>query len=543
MLSFPALIHREQAIFGKYCLKIAMKKQKYSPQISQPYYSDNRQGGAVLHRYLDDQFISRFTNQAQANQLAADSHHWLDEDRFDNKDKPCLRLPVHRTFYIVCCEANCNAPGHPAFDPGRIESAGFVIRQQLEDGKALRWMVKDGIDIGWDIAQNMNVDEPDEYRYLLDKGYTVARSPEPAYSGEKTYPLSPIQVSDKTRQHTLLYGFLPLGGQSYPSSTELDKPQLTDLMKELTWPLGSFVAPVSSGQAVPMPRWVENKAQHSGHLIKNGEIQQAAAEFLALLVERFHFFKQDNDQNAEIIALLNSINFYWGYDQGENPSHYRKTYSVYHYLKRNQTALENWLIEYHIADDDINAANAKQFFSRNLQLFITQENASALQLIIARRSLGVVELALSDLPEPRYQRESLYYAKTFLRYRDAKGCLKIVWGESTIPFYVAAPFDPDASRPHLIQMPELKDLTKGLANGAALRVPKSLADVIESIKPDLGDPGKNNKTSRSEGGWMYVFSIPILTTCAMILLMVLVNLLNFIFRWIPWVILRIPIPK
>lgn len=520
-----------------------MKKQKYSPQISKPYYSDHRQGGAVLHRYLDDQFLTRFANQAQANQLAQDNHSWLDEDRFDNKDKPCLRLPIHRTFYIVCSEAYCNAPGYPAFDPRRIESAGFVIRQQLEDGKALQWMVKDGIDKGWEIPQNVAIDEPDEYRYLLDKGYTVAQSPEPAYSGEKTYPLSPVQVTDKTRQHTLLYGFLPLGGQSYPSASARDKPRLDIMIQELTWPLGSFVESLSSGQSAPTPRWIESNVHHSGHLIQNGEIQPAAAEFLALLVERFHLFEQENTENSEIIALLKSINLYWGKGRGENPSYYRQIHNVYQYLKRYQDALQDWLTEYRIADGDIAQANAKKFFSRYLQLFISQENANGLKLIIARRSLGIVDLALSDLPEPRYQRDSLYYAKTFLRYRDTKGCLQVVWGETTNPFYVAAPFDPDASRPHLIQMPELKDLTKGLANGAALRVPKSLADIVERIKPDLGDPGQKNKNSRSGGDWMYVFSIPILTTCAMILLMILVNLLNFIFRWIPWVILRIPIPK
>ncbi len=524
-----------------------MKKQKYSPQLSKPYYSDNRQGGAVLHRYLDDQFLTRFTHQAQANLLGQDKQNWLDDDRFDNKDNPCLRLPIHRTFYIVSCEAFCNAPGQPAFEPSRIESAGFVIRQQDSEGQELRWMLKDGIDTGWDVAQNIAIDEPDEYRYLLDKGYTAVRTPEPAYSGEQTYPLSPIQVKADSRQHTLLYGFLPLAGQSYPSVTDVAKPNLSDMMQELTWPLGSFVEPLRSGDPAPIPRWIENTQQHSGHLIQNGEIQQAAAELLVMLFERFHLFEQQNTENFEIIALLSQIRLHWGRGHGngrdKRPSDYRQRHNAYQYLRRYQETIKNWLDEYHISNEDAALTNAKSKLANNLQLFISEENASDLKLILARRSLGIVELALSDLPEPRYQREGIYYAKTFLRYRDGNGCLKVVWGASTIPFHVAAPFDPDASRPHLIQMPELKDLTKGLANGAALKVPKSLSDIIETIKPDLAEPGQKDKKSRSDGGWMYIFSIPILTTCAMILLMVLVNLLNFIFRWIPWVILRIPIPK
>lgn len=513
-----------------------MKTQKYSPQLRSPYYSDARQGGAVLHRYLDDQFLTRFANQARANLLSQDSHNWLDEDRFADKHNPCLRLPIHRTFYVICCEACCNAPGQPPLDPSQIESAGFVIRQQVK-GQDLRWMVRDGLDVGWAIPQNPGIDEPDEYRYLLHKGYTEAHSPEPAYSGEQTYPLSPTLAQDTlskpARAHNLLYGFLPLGGQSYPTASEVDKPSLTDVMKELSWPLGSHQ---STG-------WVENNSQHSGHLIQAGKVQQAAAELLAMLFERFHILDVDKSENAELIGLLKNINVQWGSGSGHVPDDYKQGYSLYQYLDTYANKVEDWLTEYHAVDGDPAPANAKGLLHSRLQLFISEGDAGDLRLLLARRSLGVIELALSDLPESRYQRDGLYYAKVFLRYRDAKGCPKIVWGPATVPFRVAAPFDPEASRPHLIQMPGLEDLKRGLANGAAMRVPKSLADVIERIKPDLGDPGENNKKSRSDGGWMYIFSIPILTICAMILLMILVSLLNFIFRWIPWVILRIPIPK
>lgn len=516
-----------------------MKRQKYTPQICAPYYSDARQSGAVLHRYLDDQFISRFANQAQANQLSQDNHQWIDEDRFVDKKYPCLRLPVHRTFYVICCEACCNAPGQPALDPSRIESAGFVIRQQVK-GKDLRWMLRDGLDKGWEVPQNPGIDEPDEYRYLLNKGYTEARSPEPAYSGEMTYPLSPTLVkktlSKPERSHTLLYGFVPLGGQSYPSASEVDKPLLSEVMNELIWPVGTY----------QRSSWIENSAQHSGHLIQNGRLEQAAAELILLLVERFHIFDSDNNtENSELITLLRSIFTYRGGSSGgHKSSNYEKSFNFHSYLLGSKNRINNWIAAYHSLDSDLSLANSKQRLQSNLQLFITEDQANDLRLLLARRSLGVIELALSDLPEPRYQRDGLYYAKVFLRYVDEKGCKKIVWGPSSIAFRVAAPFDPQASRPQLIQMPGLDDLKRGLANGAVLRAPKSLSDVIERIKPDLGEPGERPPKSRGgDGGWMYVFSIPIITIVAMILLMVMVSLLNFIFRWIPWVIQRIPIPK
>jgi len=515
-----------------------MKRQKYTPLICAPYYSDARQSGAVLHRYLDDQFIPRFANQAQANQLSQDSHKWIDEDRFVDNKYPSLRLPLHRTFYVLCCEACCNAPGQPALDPSRIESAGFVIRQQVK-GNDLRWMQRDGLDTGWEIPQNPGVDEPDEYRYLLNKGYLEARSPEPAYSGEVTYPLSPTLVQDKlskpTRAHNLLYGFVPLGGQGYSSASSDDKPSLNEVMSQSIWPIGTYQRSI----------WVENSSKHSGHLIQSGVVQQAGAELLALLFERFHILESDNNtENAELINLLKDIKPYWGSGGGHDPEDYSQAYHLYEYLRRYRNRVDDWLAAYHNFDSDLNLANSSAKLHSRLQLFISEDQASDLRLLLARRTQGVIELALSDLPEPRYHRDGLYYAKTFLRYIDEKGCAKIIWGPSSVPFRVAAPFDPQASRPQLIQMPSLDDLKRGLANGVVLRTPKSLSDVIERIKPDLGDPGERPAKSRGgDGGWMYIFSIPIITIVAMILLMVVVSLLNFIFRWIPWVIQRIPVPK
>jgi hypothetical protein len=43
-------------------------------------------------------------------------------------------------------------------------------------------------------------------------------------------------------------------------------------------------------------------------------------------------------------------------------------------------------------------------------------------------------------------------------------------------------------------------------------------------------------------GMICTFSIPIITICALILLMVIVLLFEFIFKWIPWFIVCFPLP-
>ncbi|WP_213982412.1 hypothetical protein [Sphingomonas sp. dw_22] len=59
---------------------------------------------------------------------------------------------------------------------------------------------------------------------------------------------------------------------------------------------------------------------------------------------------------------------------------------------------------------------------------------------------------------------------------------------------------------------------------------------------EIGDGGgcKNNGL---EIGMICSLSIPIITLCALILLIIIVTLLDFIFRWLPWFICCFPVPK
>jgi hypothetical protein len=59
---------------------------------------------------------------------------------------------------------------------------------------------------------------------------------------------------------------------------------------------------------------------------------------------------------------------------------------------------------------------------------------------------------------------------------------------------------------------------------------------------DTGDGGgcKNNGI---DIGMICSLSIPIITICALILLTIIITLLDFIFRWVPFFILCFPVPK
>ena len=135
--------------------------------------------------------------------------------------------------------------------------------------------------------------------------------------------------------------------------------------------------------------------------------------------------------------------------------------------------------------------------------------------------------------------------------------------EPTEAFRLASFFDSDApARPIRITLPTdttpagLRKHAKGTAFvlsdvlcGQVQRA-KGLGfiDLVLQVLPwpfhkdiDVGD-GAGCKSNGVDIGMICSISIPIITLCALILLMIIISLLDFIFRWIPWFIACFPVP-
>lgn len=134
----------------------------------------------------------------------------------------------------------------------------------------------------------------------------------------------------------------------------------------------------------------------------------------------------------------------------------------------------------------------------------------------------------------------------------------------SVRFKLASFFDPDAPvRPITITLPT--DTTPaGLrkhGRGAAFVMSDILCgqvqrakglgfiDLVLQVLPwpfhkdiDVGDGG-SCRGGGVEIGMICSLSIPIITLCALILLIIIVTLLDFIFRWLPWFIACFPVPK
>ncbi len=138
--------------------------------------------------------------------------------------------------------------------------------------------------------------------------------------------------------------------------------------------------------------------------------------------------------------------------------------------------------------------------------------------------------------------------------------------EPTRAFQLAGFFDPDApARPIRIALPldtspaGLRKFDKNTAFmisdmlcGQINRVKAlGLGDLIRTVLPwplhkDISVPDGGACTDKSDPsiqvGMICSLSIPIITICALLLLMIIVNLLDIIFRWVPYFFICFPIP-
>jgi hypothetical protein len=190
---------------------------------------------------------------------------------------------------------------------------------------------------------------------------------------------------------------------------------------------------------------------------------------------------------------------------------------------------------------------------------------------------GLVQAALPPLdaqkrvPEPTLaamqpadMREAWYVMRLVYERPDCAPFHASVVSAATQPFRMAGFFDPDApARPVRIGLPldispaGLRKFDKNavfmmsdMLCGQVDRMKgMGLGDLVLSVLPwpfhkPLNVPEKGDcKTGDGLSlGVMCSLSIPIITICALLLLMIMVSLLDLIFRWIPYFIVCFPLP-
>ncbi|MDJ0621408.1 MAG: hypothetical protein QNJ17_00500 [Desulfocapsaceae bacterium] len=549
--------------------KAQPSQHTHKVRLRPPFFQKSME--AALLRYLDPDFIARFQQDVLKQRFEqVQFSAWVKEEnssQFDNK--PVLRLPTHRTFHLICCEVICERFGLPALDPAHITSSGFVIRR-LRNDEEQAWMMEEGEPIGWRPVTG-DVKDPDLDRRICANGMLSPPSNHLTYSGEQIHPLHILTSrDDKDKRHTLLYGYVPLGGTYYERDADTlfdEKSQqesATIAARSLPWPFG-----YRGGKG---HEWTtENSLQ-----VEDGVPTKEIFELLRLLVNRYHLGEEGIDLNAELEELFSQI---WFYDDRALPKQFRGNFSnirdieelkagrKFHltkylrdcFARGQENPLVQWIIEQEDAADKAGGLDklvalpalpqSKGDGTLDFSLKLTASDAEDIRHHLGQRYREQTIAQAREIPLPKFGQEEqdIFQIVPFVRFKNDQGQEQIQWGEQesrSLQFRVASPFDPEASRPSLIPMPSLRDLKRGLAKGASVLTPGDTFDLINGLNLKKGASedviGKGPKLGIQ---WICSFSLPVITLVAMILLMIMISLLNIVFFWLPWVRICIPFPK
>jgi hypothetical protein len=206
---------------------------------------------------------------------------------------------------------------------------------------------------------------------------------------------------------------------------------------------------------------------------------------------------------------------------------------------------------------------------------IDYSGLSGLDLDVAKIE-ALAELVEKIVPAPA-DTEELFSSQPVLDQREAWFVIRCVYERPNcgplFPALVSAPtrafqmapfFDPDApARPVRIPMPVdispagLRKYKKNAAFvisdmlcGKIKKIRKiTLGDLVLSVLPwpfhkDLPNPGDAGPCSKGGTGFGMIcsLSIPIVTLCALIVMIIMVTLFDLFFRWIPYLFICLPIP-
>lgn len=503
---------------------------------SPPWYAGGRT--VALHRYLDTDFLDRFRDDLAAP--PSDQFAWEAEDRAGDVLK--LRRPLHRTFHVVASEISCLVPGHPAVAPEKVASAGIVLRYRDASGAEYGFQLVRGRPAGWQRVEPGR--DPDTARAVRPYGAAPGPVASSSYTGEEVHPLHATCVKPGTgRSHTILFGYLPIGGAEYTPG-QAPAPAAFDLPEELPWPFGLL-----NHSGGPPPWTIDAEWQ-----IENGEMQPAIAALFRLLLMRYRLADpaaRASAENAALMSLLRSLWLFYGTPTG-NAARIR-THAATH---RTMTVAD-YLDFPGVTDallaslapagptDSVTPGGAASLSGAGL--LVPEQTASALRAALHLRLAAVWQQSAAQWPVQKHQAaKQRYYVVPFARTIRPDGCERIYWGTPSREFLLAATFDPDATRPVLIQMPDLADAKRGIARGASFAMPASLANFMNGLTgKDSAQDVADGKDVGTKLGLDFIcsFSIPAITICAMFILTIIISLLNIVFFWMPFVKICLPVPK
>jgi len=468
---------------------------------------------------------------------------WLALDE-EAAEKTPLRLyhPAHGRFYLVAASLACRKPGLPdrPLDTGKKETVSFVMRRlATEDGKEV------------------------EYGWMGNYGWQKVESPLTVPVGEERFPLFAMYFKDRDRQRRLLAGLIPVASKETFQAPAKLNPYILSEEERQTLLTGDD--PFADPRAVRFDTMVLGAAEElMARAAKPGADQMTdpeAREILMWICLDFAEFLQEHlpGVGAAVDGGLST----WPGPAGDDKNLFNRLHST------TFTGAYKWdavLDSVYAKRNDI-ISGAVEDPSGSIAAFTNLTAADVNNAIAAILPGGplatLVTAALGEYKGdaagngngagvpgvPRYAGGFYYVIRCVYERPQCKGIHSPVVSEPSRAFQLASFFEPDApARPVNITLPEntgIAGLRKFKKNVSVL-ISKNLRNQMERMTGlKLGDLDEGNIPGEKDPGFnlgmICSFSIPIITICALLLLMIIVQLLNIVFWWLPF--FKICFPK
>lgn len=505
----------------------------------------------TILRRTDQDFIAAILAELTANKLPE-----MIDPALTNPDANSYPLklyqPVHKTFYVALLDASCDFGGDPRVtprvDPAWIEGAGLVVRRAITRDDLVvtgyeGWKRREASLLGWtkfeDIDEgDLDLDpDPDYRRPEKDYGHRVLNDLMNSGSSATSEVFSPLfvappEVAEATGR-TILYGVIPVtSSESSEVPPELPA-KWADGVGELIPP---FLVEGSVENTTPEYRGRELTWKHA---TRDKELpsdwDDTCHKHLQEFINQLRMFVigldifGDSEASKNLVRELNKIKFHIGGGNDKEAGKFLGEASeIFLDLKgkgdQNPPTIRMPYDWHDISKTD--ADNVKFAATKALENRMTQYSSAHKRF---------------DDPSRGYS------VRGFVRVRRNDICPpKTYWSESSELFGIAPWYETGEAPPARIDLPNVLDRSflKKLKPNVAFAMPGSMYRTLGSMDPE--ELWKGNGAEEKEDlkfDWICGFNIPIITFCAFLILYLIINLLNWVFWWIPFVRICIPFPK
>jgi hypothetical protein len=423
-----------------------------------------------------------------------------------------LFQPIHRRFNLALIDAHCLAIGEPRLDPRRVAGAGLVVRRFVGPERAS----------AEDLANARNW-----------QGWLGSESDAQGWVAKP-------EVAQATGR-TLLFGLIPT------ASPAQQRAQAAEVRAEVA-ALRAAGTPERQKFIDHLSRWLKRTTATAP--------PRAGASFDRSWLTQTRI----PDDEDEFIAFIEQLAY--EFDAfGAGAARWRPRLAHLRMWRFNPARLGVWKYDRidpvgflsacaRIVRNDLGAAAAVTMphligpAPLNFDPSPPPATAALIEAI-ADEALASIEAIAAEQPLPRgpYDDENARYAvRAFVRIRadDPRCPPRLVWSAPSRLFTIAPWFESTGRPAPPIALPRLDRASLArLAPSASFTLPPELRRLVN---PNGAQAMLAGNPRRFDFGveWVMQMSMPIMTVCGLVAMTVVLSLLDFVFRWIPFAQILIP---